>query len=232
MEDYIAKQNPSHMGHAMICTCLESFEIPHPEDQEAKHLCLVYKPMREPFWLYQRRFVDEKIPLPLIKAYLTQILGGLDYLHSVCGVAHNGEFSLFVSGSGFGLLDAGFVDIKLDNILVLFENESIIQEFVDAHLTETMEYKIDSAGRHIFSRHNDFGFLSSFNEITNILPTITDFGTAMRLNPGERGVFPTHPDHYRSPEATLGCGWDHSGDIWMVGVFVSVPSPFYQDDFN
>lgn len=40
----------------------------------------------------------------------------------------------------------------------------------------------------------------------------------MRLNPGERGVFPTHPDHYRPPEATLGCGWDHSGDIWMLGV--------------
>lgn len=95
MEGYIAKQDPAHEGHEAVRTYLESFEVIHPEDKERSHLCLAYEPMREPFWLYQRRFVDEKIPLPLIKAYLMGILSGLDYLHSVCKVAHGGESSPF-----------------------------------------------------------------------------------------------------------------------------------------
>jgi len=35
--------------------------------------------------------VDEKIPLSLIKIYLMGIFSGLNYLHSVCKVAHGGE---------------------------------------------------------------------------------------------------------------------------------------------
>ena len=34
-------------------------------------------------------------------------------------------------------------------------------------------------------------------------------------------IFPKQPDHYRPPEATLGYGWHHSSDIWMLGVLVS-----------
>lgn len=72
----------------------ESFWVIHLGNKEKSHRCLVYEPMREPFWLYQGRFVDEKKPLPLIKAYLIGILSGLDYLYSICKVAHGGK-SLF-----------------------------------------------------------------------------------------------------------------------------------------
>lgn len=59
---------------------------------EGRHECLAYEPMREPFWLFQRRFKDQRIPLRLVKAYILILLAGLDYLHSECKVVHTGKF--------------------------------------------------------------------------------------------------------------------------------------------
>ena len=46
--------------------------------------------MREPLWLFQRRFKDEMIPLPIIKAYIYILLVGIDYLHTECKTVHTG----------------------------------------------------------------------------------------------------------------------------------------------
>lgn len=43
---------------------MDDFEVTGPE---GKHMCLVYEPMREPFWIFQRRFIDHNVPLPLVK---------------------------------------------------------------------------------------------------------------------------------------------------------------------
>lgn len=58
--------------------CQEAFEIEGPD---GSHLCLVYEPMREPLWIFQRRFVEQKFPLSIAKAFLYNLLAGLDYLH-------------------------------------------------------------------------------------------------------------------------------------------------------
>jgi hypothetical protein len=93
IENHIIRQNLEHRGRVILRTCLDDFEITGPE---GKHMCLVYEPMREPFWIFQRRFVDRKLPLPIAKAYIYFLLVGLDYLHSECGVVHAGEcLSLF-----------------------------------------------------------------------------------------------------------------------------------------
>ena len=52
---------------------------------------LVYEPMREPLWLFQRRWENDKLPVALLKVYLRFILRGLDYLHSECHIIHTGE---------------------------------------------------------------------------------------------------------------------------------------------
>ncbi|KAM5488548.1 hypothetical protein McanCB56680_000431 [Microsporum canis] len=88
IEDHIAKADPSHRGRALFRTSSECFEIAGPE---GKHLCLAYEPMREPMWLYQKRFKDGRIPLPLVKTYVRLFLTGLDYLHSECKIVHTGE---------------------------------------------------------------------------------------------------------------------------------------------
>lgn len=44
--------------------------------------------------MYQRRFNNRKVPLPLIKTYIYTLLIGLDYLYKVCRVVHIGRVYL------------------------------------------------------------------------------------------------------------------------------------------
>jgi hypothetical protein len=57
------KKNPSHEGFPFVRTMLDNFEVPGPD---GPHLCLVYEPMREPLWLFQRRW-GGKLPPALLK---------------------------------------------------------------------------------------------------------------------------------------------------------------------
>lgn len=89
IEEHVATADPSHHGHSMFRTSSECFEIAGPEG--GRHVCLAYEPMREPLWLFKQRFVNERIPLSLIKVYIFFFLMALDYLHRVCKVVHTGN---------------------------------------------------------------------------------------------------------------------------------------------
>lgn len=89
IDEHITEADPSQRGRALFRTFSECFEVAGPEGQ---HLCLAYEPMREPFWLFQTRFKDGTIPLPMVKTYIRVLLVGLAYLHSTCRVAHTGIF--------------------------------------------------------------------------------------------------------------------------------------------
>ncbi|KAM5433522.1 hypothetical protein MferCBS31731_007028 [Microsporum ferrugineum] len=203
-ENHITQRNPEHRGHVILRTCLDSFEVAGPE---GKHMCLVYEPMREPLWIFQKRFVDRQVPLPIAKAYIYFLLVSLDYLHSECKIVHT--------------------DLKLDNILMCFENDNILTNFIKRK--RPMQYKVDDkSGRTIYRCHNDFGSLD-VKDIKNMFPRIADFGLAIRLDQqstrngvvGEHlGIYPIQPDHYRAPEVILGCGWDSKADIWNFGVLL------------
>lgn len=88
IEYHIARLNPEHRGHLILRTCLDAFELIGPK---GKHMCLVYEPMREPLWIFQKRFISRQIPLPIAKTYIFFLLVGLDYLHSECKVVHTGN---------------------------------------------------------------------------------------------------------------------------------------------
>ncbi|PYH66128.1 kinase-like protein [Aspergillus vadensis CBS 113365] len=204
IEEHIAQQTPSHRGRPVIRSYLESFELAGPI---GKHICLAYKPAREPLWLYQRRFKGDRFTLPMVKAYILILLAGLDYLHSVCKVVHT--------------------DLKLDNILIAFENENILPKFVkEQEEAQSMQCKTDpETGRVIYRCHNNFGPLDP-SGLGNIYPQITDFGAATLLGTGgddgavQLGTRPIQPDYYRAPEVILGCGWSYSADIWNLGVII------------
>ncbi|KAL4782801.1 kinase-like domain-containing protein [Aspergillus varians] len=206
IERHITEQDSEHRGRVIVRTCLENFELSSPE---GKHVCLVYEAMREPLWIFQKRFTSRMLPLPIAKAYIYFILVGLDYLHSECKVVH--------------------ADLKLENILMTFENEIILTNFIKRQQKQLMQCKADSkSGRTIYRCHNDFGALDA-REIKNMFPKIADFGLATRLDkPSARngmvgqqlGIYPIQPDYYRAPEVILGCGWDCKADIWNFGVLL------------
>lgn len=204
IENHITQQHSEHRGRVILRTCLEDFKITGPE---GTHICLVYEPMREPLWILQRRFVDRKIPLPISKAYIYFLLVGLDYIHSECKVVHT--------------------DLKLGNILMSFENDNVLTDFIQR--PQPMQCKVNYwSGRTIYRCNNDFGALDG-RQIKNMVPKIADFGLATRLDgpstqngiSGEQlGIYPIQPDHYRAPEVILGCGWDFKADIWNFGVLL------------
>ncbi|KAI9730434.1 MAG: hypothetical protein M1834_005944 [Cirrosporium novae-zelandiae] len=120
---------------------------------------------------------------------------GLDYLHSECHVVHT--------------------DLKLDNILMEFEDRSVIEDFVQNQVKNPMARKTRD-GRLIYQSHNDFGPLRSFY----ILPKIADFGLAQQGDGPQPQIHPIQPDHYRAPEVIFGTGWTYSADIWNFGLLV------------
>lgn len=115
-----------------------------------------------------------------------------------------------------------------------FENENILPNFVNRQSTNpSTEYKIDpTTGQTVYRCQNDLGALN-WRELRNMFPKIVDFGLAVHLSSdspeGEKssrhvGLHPIQPDHYRAPEAILGCGWSFSADIWNLGVLVRNPT--------
>lgn len=88
VEEHISTADPSHRGHSVIRTLLNSFEVNGPK---GSYSYLVYPPMREPLSMYQRRFNDRKMPLPLVKVYIHALLTGLEYLHKECRIIYTGK---------------------------------------------------------------------------------------------------------------------------------------------
>ncbi|KAJ6190531.1 hypothetical protein N7519_000552 [Penicillium mononematosum] len=207
VEEYISTVDPSHRGRSLMRTLLDSFEV---KGLEGSHLCLVYPPMREPLSMYQRRFDDRKMPLPLIKTYIRALLTGLDYLHKECRIVHTALLPV-------GDAEPSHLDLKLENIMVSFEDPTVLADFMDSQLEKPMAFKLDSAGRPVYQSRSDFGPLKSPSSI----PQLVDFGLAIRLEEDDDwGVWPIQPDHYRAPEVILGNGWQMPADIWNLGVLL------------
>jgi serine/threonine-protein kinase SRPK3 len=107
----------------------------------------------------------------------------------------------------------------VDNVLVSFEDDSVIERFVDAQAENPMPRKVIN-GRAVYLCHNDFGEIDDKPALKNMYPRITDFGLAQRGDQPGPLIFPIQPDHCHAPEVLLGTGWSYSADIWNFGVMV------------
>ena len=110
------------------------------------------------------------------------------------------------------------VDLKLDNVLVTFEDQSIINRFIKGQAETPMPRKVIN-GKTVYLCHNDFGGLDA-SAIGKIIPKITDFGSAEQGVKPEPSIHPIQPDHCHAPEILLGTGWSYSADIWNFGIMV------------
>jgi len=208
MTIHISSVSPEHRGRAVIATAIEGFSLDSPTG--STHLSLVFEPMREPLWLFRRRVAGEdgdiRLGVPLIKAYLQILLEGLDYLHSECHVIHTG-ISLSVSSAAFSRSRAKLhpLDLKLDNILVTFEDQSVIEAFVQGQDMQPMARK-RVGDRILYRCHNDFGPFDGLDALKKIYPKITDFGLAQQGDQPGPLIFPIQPNEYHAPEVLLGTG--------------------------
>ncbi|KAI0403311.1 putative serine/threonine-protein kinase [Xylaria palmicola] len=215
MTIHVSTVDSRHRGRDIVGTAVESFSVDSP--QGSRHLALVFNPMREPLWLFVRRLAGEDrvdcVMLPLIKAHLRILLEGLDFLHSECHVIHT--------------------DLKLDNIMVAFEEPSVIDAFIRGQSTHPMARKQVGA-RTVYRCHNDFGAIHGSNGLVNMYPKITDLGLAQRGDGPGPLLHPIQPNDYHAPEVLLGVGWSYSADMWNFGVMVwqllSGRRLFEQDD--
>jgi len=108
-------------------------------------------------------------------------------------------------------------DLKADNILMSFEDPSVIEEYVKSQYDHPIPQK-RVGDRHIYLSHNDFGDLKSYI----LWPRIVDFGLAQRGDVAQPCRHPIQPASYHAPEVLLGITWSYSADIWNLGVMVSL----------
>lgn len=205
----ISDTNAQNPGSAFVRKLLDSFTVRGPN---AEHQCTVFEALREPLWLYRRRFVGNVIPPNVLKILLQMILEGLDYLHSECHVIHTGiEHHMNSDRSRTSDNDT---DLKTDNIMIRFEDPAIPQEVARDEYEYPLPQKHLDDGRIIYLSRNGFGAL---RKPTGII-CITDFDRAVFGTKAHSGCISA--DNYRAPEVILDCGYSYPTDIWNLGVMV------------
>ncbi|KAH7316688.1 putative serine/threonine-protein kinase [Stachybotrys elegans] len=198
---HLSKVKSQHRARGILGTAIGSFGLESPNG--STHLALVFEPLREPLWLFRKRIMGENRTtrpfLPIFKTYIQILLEGLDFLHSEGHVVHT--------------------DLKLDNIMVVFEGQSVIEEFIQAQSQHPMAQK--KIGNYTLYRcHNNFGDIDGKEALKKMYPKITDFGLAQRVDKPGPHIHPIQPDTYHAPEVLLGTGWSSSVDIWNFGLMV------------
>jgi serine/threonine protein kinase len=210
---HISQLKSSHEGRAYVRVANESFDIQGPYGE---HTCLVFHPLREPHWLLGRHLGGIGVPPNVLKAFLRLLLQGLDFLHTECRIIHTGNLP---SPYLFWPLLTRCEDLKSENFLVGFENNTILDRYMRHQESQPPPYKT-CASRRIYQSRPDFGRLQGGMRCVKI----TDFSTAVF---GDQSTPHTHdiqPRQFCAPEVLLECAWSYSTDIWNLGTVVSTCS--------
>ncbi|KFZ00462.1 hypothetical protein V500_01055 [Pseudogymnoascus sp. VKM F-4518 (FW-2643)] len=104
-------------------------------------------------------------------------------------------------------------DLKADNLLLGFEDSSVIDGYAKAQRQNPGLYK-ESDGRRIYQSQPDFGH---FSKGTGVLK-ISDFGAAVFGNTASLYYHDMQPEQFAASEVLLGAGWTYSADIWNLGM--------------
>ncbi|UNI14834.1 hypothetical protein JDV02_001425 [Purpureocillium takamizusanense] len=160
------------------------------------------EPMREPLMIFRKRLAMANsrslhpTNVKLMKNILRQILSGLDYLHSECGIVHT--------------------DIKADNILLTCEDVGVLERFARAVKDRPLPRKV-YPDHTVYKSFRSVGGLCE-SLVGNMVAKISDFGLSHVYQQGAIMTMPIQPGAYRAPEVILGAGWSCSADMWNLAV--------------
>ncbi|KAJ6446052.1 CMGC/SRPK protein kinase [Purpureocillium lavendulum] len=199
---YIGKHDRSHPGRKHVVAGLDTFVT--EKFTTGVHRCLVMEPMREPLHILRRRLSAPRgtslhpANLKLMKRIMRQVISGLDFLHSECGIVHT--------------------DLKADNILLSCENASVSEQFVESVTGKPKPRKV-YADHTVYKSYRSMGDLDE-SHVGNMVAKISDFGLSHIVEKGNVVTLPIQPVNYRAPEVILGAGWSYSADIWNLAVMI------------
>ncbi|KAG6157327.1 hypothetical protein E4U26_005130 [Claviceps purpurea] len=187
----ISNANPSHEGLKYIRVPLDVFDL---QGENGTHSCLVFEPMRETLYKFQRDLPGEKFKVPLFKAYMYMLLKALDYLHTECRLIHT--------------------DIKDDNILLSPMPDSDIRPFANyCKASAQSRYIREEDGRVTYVSHDEIYGIRGI-----AWPRLADFNACFPLLPdGLCHLCPIQSHRCRAPEVLLGIPWSYKVDIWNLG---------------
>ncbi|RMJ14693.1 hypothetical protein CDV36_005596 [Fusarium kuroshium] len=190
--EHISRVNPQHKGWHFVRKLSDSFSV---SGASGSHACLVLEALREPLWLYRRRYTGNVIPPEILKILVQMILHALDYLHTECQIIHT--------------------DLKPDNIMVKIEDASIPdRDAKDEYENPLPQKHLD--GRTIYLSRNNYGPLAKPTGIIQVV----DFDLSVRTTPGQIHTGAIQGEIYRAPEVILNAGYTYSADIWSLGVML------------
>ncbi|KAG8744062.1 hypothetical protein FRC10_010847 [Ceratobasidium sp. 414] len=192
MLEKISSADRSHPGARHLLEYYDTFEIEGPQ---GPHHCIVTEVLGPS--LHSLRVQSEHcLPLRIFKSSMRQVLLGLDYLHTSCGIIHT--------------------DIKFDNVMFRLRNmPSVIAQEIAEHPSRTHKtYQDAQPSAHMVESQPMPLALASFDP-HKADAVIADFGYSHWVHHHFRED--VQPLALRAPEVVLGHSWNQSVDIWGVG---------------
>ncbi|UCK59335.1 hypothetical protein AFCA_002153 [Aspergillus flavus] len=184
-----------HPGRKFIRKMLGYFYVQGPS---GRHICLVHEPLGMNANELLRHIPGRTMTLESMKPAIRQLLGVLDFLHSVARLIHTGTSKK---------------DIQLKNLLLPTPSSSALADF------EEREIKVPAARKILKDRTV---YTTSRFPAGDGLPLLGDFGEARFGD--EENIGDIMPDYYRAPEVILKSNWDYKVDIWSVAMIFLIIS--------
>ncbi|KAI5460903.1 CMGC protein kinase [Mariannaea sp. PMI_226] len=216
IHERLIEGNSNHFGHSIVGTANAALTFESPQGKT--HVGLILDLFRETWYAFRYRlngqdYITTELGLLFAKLHMRLVLEGLDYMHSECHMIHT--------------------DLKMNSIMVNFEDKSVIDAFAKKWTTHPMSCKRDT-DRTVYRSENEYG-PPALKALGNMILRMIDFGSVHVVDDDEMEFrHYIQPNEYRAPEVLLGTGWRYSVDIWNFGVMVwellSGKSLFHQPD--
>jgi len=209
MSRHISHIKTAHEGRSNVRLIQDSFTI---SGSFGEHLGMVFEPLREPLWLVGQHLRTVGLSPIIVKAFLRLVLRGLDFLHSECHIIHTGMHQICCKT---GPANSTTKDLKSDNLLLGFEDRSVITDYVRQQKANLPHFK-EVDGHPIYQSQPDFGGLRKGIGLLKI----SDFGAAVFGNVPTPHSHEIQPEQFCAPEVLLKASWTYSADIWNLGMVV------------